>query len=50
MVWCCKFNKSCYLREDSMAENKLDYKEYTLLKKKLSEEIMRNIDKEKVVT
>jgi tRNA-dihydrouridine synthase B len=50
MVWCCKFNKSCYLREDSMAENKLDYKEYTLLKKKLSEEILRNIDKEKVVT
>lgn len=50
MVWCCKFNKPCYLREDSMAENKLDYKEYTALKKKLSEEIMRNIDKEKVVT
>ncbi len=50
MVWCCKFNKACYLREDSMAENKLDYREYTLLKKKLSEEIMRNIDKEKVVT
>jgi TIM-barrel protein len=50
MVWCCKFNKSCYLREDSMAENNLDYKEYTALKKKLSEEIMRNIDKEKVVT
>ncbi|HTY92024.1 MAG TPA: methanogenesis marker 9 domain-containing protein [Methanocella sp.] len=50
MVWCCKFNKPCYLREDSMAENKLDYKEYTALKKKLSEEIIRNIDKEKVVT
>ena len=50
MVWCCKFNKPCYLREDSMAENKLDYKEYTQLKKKLSEEIIRHIDKEKVVT
>jgi putative methanogenesis marker domain 9 len=50
MVWCCKFNKPCYLREGSMAENQLDYKEYTLIKKKLSEEIMRNIDKEKVVT
>lgn len=50
MVWCCKFNKPCYLREDSMAENKLDYKEYTQLKKKLSEEIIRNIDKEKVIT
>jgi TIM-barrel protein len=50
MVWCCKFNKQCYLREDSMAENKLDSKEYNLLKKKLSEEIIRNIEKEKVVT
>ncbi|AFD00251.1 putative methanogenesis marker domain 9 [Methanocella conradii HZ254] len=50
MVWCCKFNKPCYLREESMAENNLDYKEYTLLKKKLSEEIIRNIDKDKVVT
>jgi tRNA-dihydrouridine synthase B len=50
MVWCCKFNKPCYLREDSMAENKMDYKEYIQLKKKLSEEIKRNIDKEKVVT
>lgn len=50
MVWCCKFNKPCYLREDSMAENQLDYKEYIALKKKLSEEIVRNIDKEKVIT
>jgi len=50
MVWCCKFNKPCYLRDDSMAENKLDYREYTGLKKKLSEEIIRNIDKEKVIT
>jgi len=50
MVWCCKFNKPCYLREDSMAENKLDYKEYNQLKKRLSEEIMNNIDKEKVIT
>jgi TIM-barrel protein len=50
MVWCCKFNKPCYLREDSMAENKLDYKEYTQIKKKLSDEILRNIDKEKVIT
>ncbi len=49
MVWCCKFNKPCYLREDSMAENKMDYKEYVQLKKKLSEEIIRNIEKEKVV-
>lgn len=49
MVWCCKYNKPCYLREDSMAENKMDYKEYVHLKKKLSEEIIRNIDKEKVV-
>ena len=49
MVWCCKFNKNCYLRDDSMAENKIDYKEYTALKKKLSEEIMRNIDKEKII-
>ncbi len=50
MVWCCKSNKACYLREDSMAENKLDSREYTQTKKKLSDEIMRNIDKEKVVT
>lgn len=50
MVWCCKFNKPCYLREDSMAENNLDYLEYTQLKKKLSEEIISHIDKEKVVT
>lgn len=50
MVWCCKFNKPCYLREEAMAENNLDYKEYILLKKKLSEEIIRNIDKDKVVT
>ncbi len=49
MVWCCKFNKPCYLREDSMAENNMDYKEYVRLKKKLSEEIIRNIEKEKVV-
>jgi putative methanogenesis marker domain 9 len=50
MVWCCKFNKSCYLREGSLEENKLDMKEYVALKKKLSEEIIRNIDKDKVVT
>ncbi len=50
MVWCCKFNKPCYLREDSMAENKLTDKEYIQLKKKLSEEILSNIDREKVVT
>jgi TIM-barrel protein len=50
LVWCCKFNKPCYLREESMAENGLDYKEYIQLKKKLSEEIIRNIDKDKVVT
>ncbi len=50
MVWCCKFNKPCYLREDSMAENKLTDKEYVQLKKKLSEEILSNIDREKVVT
>lgn len=50
MVWCCKFNKPCYLRDDSMEENKLDYKEYTRLKKQLSEEIIKNIDKDKVVT
>lgn len=50
MVWCCKFNKPCYLREESMSENKLDYKEYTLLKKKLSEEIISHIDKDKVIT
>jgi TIM-barrel protein len=50
MVWCCKFNKPCYLREGSLEENKLDLKEYVALKKKLSEEIIRNIDKDKVVT
>ena len=50
MVWCCKFNKSCYLREGSLDENKLDLKEYVALKKKLSEEIIKNIDKDKVVT
>ena len=50
MVWCCKFNKPCYLREGSMDENKLDMKEYVALKKKLSEEIIRNIDKDKVIT
>ncbi len=50
MVWCCKFNKPCYLREGSLDENKLDLKEYVALKKKLSEEIIRNIDKDKVVT
>jgi putative methanogenesis marker domain 9 len=50
MVWCCKFNKPCYLREGSMDENKLDMNEYVALKKKLSEEIIRNIDKDKVIT
>jgi tRNA-dihydrouridine synthase B len=50
MVWCCKFNKPCYLREGSLDENKLDLKEYVALKKKLSEEIIRNIDKDKVIT
>ncbi|HUL62824.1 MAG TPA: methanogenesis marker 9 domain-containing protein [Methanocella sp.] len=50
MVWCCKFNKPCYLREGSMEENGLDMKEYVALKKKLSEEIIKNIDKERVIT
>jgi putative methanogenesis marker domain 9 len=50
MVWCCKFNKPCYLREGSMDENRLDMKEYVAIKKKLSEEIIKNIDKDKVVT
>lgn len=50
MVWCCKFNKHCYLRDGSMEEKALDIKEYVKLKKKLSEEIMKNIDKERVVT
>jgi tRNA-dihydrouridine synthase B len=50
MVWCCKFNKPCYLREGSMDENSLDMKEYIALKKKLSEEIIKNIDKERVIT
>jgi putative methanogenesis marker domain 9 len=50
MVWCCKFNKPCDSREGSLDENKLDLKEYVALKKKLSEEIIRNIDKDKVVT
>jgi TIM-barrel protein len=50
MVWCCKFNKPCYLREGSMDENKMDMREYVALKKKLSEEIIRNIDKDKVIT
>jgi TIM-barrel protein len=50
MVWCCKFNKPCYLREGSMEENGLDMKEYVAIKKKLSEEIIRNINKDKVIT
>ncbi len=50
MVWCCKFNKSCYLRDESLEENKMDYKEYTQLKKKLSENIISHIDKDKVIT
>ncbi|OPY26180.1 MAG: hypothetical protein A4E28_02638 [Methanocella sp. PtaU1.Bin125] len=50
MVWCCKFNKHCYLREGSMEENNLDMKAYVALKKKLSEEIIKNIDKERVIT
>jgi putative methanogenesis marker domain 9 len=50
MVWCCKFNKPCYLRDESMQENKIDYKEYAQLKKKLSETIISHIDKDKVIT
>lgn len=50
MVWCCKFNKPCYLREESLNENGISIKEYVLLKKKLSEEIIKNIDKDRVVT
>lgn len=50
MVWCCKFNKNCYLRNGSMDENKLEMKEYVGLKKKLAEEIIKNIDKERVVS
>lgn len=50
MVWCCKFNKHCYLRDGSMEENGLDMKEYIRLKKQLSEEIIRNIDKDRVVS
>ena len=50
MVWCCKFNKPCYLREGSMEENHLDMHEYVALKKKLSEEIIKHIDKERVIT
>lgn len=50
MVWCCKFNKHCYLRNGSMEENALDMKEYVRLKKQMSEEIIRNIDKDRVVS
>lgn len=50
MVWCCKFNKHCYLREGSMEENSLDMKEYVLLKKRLADEIVKNIDKDRVVS
>ncbi|MCD1295647.1 methanogenesis marker 9 domain-containing protein [Methanocella sp. CWC-04] len=50
MIWCCKFNKPCYLRDDSMEGNRMDSKEYVALKKKLSEEIIKNIDKDKVIT
>ena len=50
MVWCCKFNKHCYFREGSLEENNLDIKEYVALKKKLSEEIIKNIEKDRVIT
>jgi TIM-barrel protein len=50
MVWCCKFNKPCYLREGSMEENNLDMKEYIDIKKRLSEDIIKHIDKDRVVT
>ncbi|CAJ38112.1 methanogenesis marker 9 domain-containing protein [Methanocella arvoryzae] len=50
MVWCCKFNKHCYLRDGSMEEKALGMKEYVELKKKLADEIMKNIDKDRVVT
>lgn len=50
LIWCCKFNKHCYLREGSMEENSLDMAEYVRLKKQLAEEIVRNIEKERVVT
>lgn len=50
MVWCCKFNKECYLRNGSMEEKSMDMKEYVKLKKQLSDEIVRNIDKDRVVS
>jgi len=50
LVWCCKFNKPCYLREGSMEEKSLAMKEYVHLKKRLAEEIIKNIDKDRVVS
>jgi TIM-barrel protein len=50
MVWCCKYNKPCYLRDESMQENKIGHKEYIRLKKKLSEEIIKKINKDRVIT
>lgn len=49
MVWCCKFNKPCYLRDGAMEERKLDMNEYVATKKKLAEQIIKNIDKDRVV-
>lgn len=50
LVWCCKFNKPCYLRDGSIQESQLSQKDYIELKKKLSEEIIRNIDRARVIT
>ena len=50
MVWCCKFNKDCYLRNGAMEETSMDLIEYVRLKKQLADEIVKNIDKERVVS
>ncbi|MCL2863430.1 MAG: methanogenesis marker 9 domain-containing protein [Methanimicrococcus sp.] len=47
LVWCCKASKPCHYRDASLYQIGLSAKEYTLLKKELSEKILDAIDKKK---
>ena len=42
MAWCCKITKPCFLRDNVLERTKLSDVEYTNVKKKLSEHILKH--------
>lgn len=42
MAWCCKITKPCFLRDGALEKTKLSDVEYTNIKKKLSEHILKH--------